>query len=138
MADTRTPVHTSRQSIRWADMDAFGHVNNTNYFRYLEQARVEWLRVIAPTSVDLNGDEGSVIVNASCDFLLPLVYPADIEVRMFASEPGRSSIGTYYEIWSEGRMFAQGASRMVWISRAAGRSTPLPSEIAALTAGGTT
>ena len=54
MNDSRNLVHTSLQSIRWGDMDAFGHVNNTIYFRYLEQARIEWLRVIAPKSVDLN------------------------------------------------------------------------------------
>jgi acyl-CoA thioester hydrolase len=28
--------------IRWGDMDAFGHVNNTVYFRYMEQARISW------------------------------------------------------------------------------------------------
>ena len=29
--------------IRWGDMDAMGHVNNTVYFRYMEQTRIEWL-----------------------------------------------------------------------------------------------
>lgn len=27
-------VHTLRMPIRWGDMDAMGHVNNTNYFRF--------------------------------------------------------------------------------------------------------
>ena len=73
-----------------------------------------------------DADEGPVIVNASCEFLLPLVYPGDIEVRMFLGEPGRTSIGSYYEIWMDGRKFADGASRMVWIKRSTGKSTPLP------------
>ena len=30
--------------IRWGDMDAMGHLNNTTYFRYLEIVRVDWLR----------------------------------------------------------------------------------------------
>ena len=34
---------TSRMPVRWGDMDAYGHVNNTVYFRYMEQVRVEWL-----------------------------------------------------------------------------------------------
>ena len=112
-------------------MDAFGHVNNTVYFRYMEQARIEWLRAQAEKYAGYGAEEGPVIVNASCDFLLPLVYPGDIEVRMFLGEPGRSSIGTWYEIWMEGRKFADGASRMVWINRGTGRSTPLPEVIAA-------
>ena len=52
----RLLVHTSRQPIRWGDMDALGHVNNTVYFRYMEQARIEWIvrrsraRARAPTA----------------------------------------------------------------------------------------
>ena len=36
-------LHTVTTPIRWGDMDAMGHVNNTVYFRYMEQARIEWL-----------------------------------------------------------------------------------------------
>jgi acyl-ACP thioesterase len=42
-APPRRLLHTSRQIVRWGDMDFYGHVNNTVYFRYFEQARVEWL-----------------------------------------------------------------------------------------------
>ena len=42
MTAAPNPVHTTTVPIRWGDMDAQGHVNNTVYFRYMEQARVEW------------------------------------------------------------------------------------------------
>ena len=113
-------------------MDALGHVNNTAYFRYMEQARIEWLVKSVPQCLATDGDEGSVIANASCDFLLSLVYPGDIEVRMFLGEPRRSSIDSYYEIWSDGCKFAHGASRIVWIKRSTGRSTPIPDAVKAL------
>ena len=45
---SRLLVHTSRLPIRWGDMDALGHVNNTVYFRYMEQARIEWVRALFP------------------------------------------------------------------------------------------
>ena len=32
--------------IRWGDMDAMNHVNNTTYFRYLETVRIDWMRYI--------------------------------------------------------------------------------------------
>ncbi len=51
---------------------------------------------------------------------------------MFLGDLGRTSIGTYYEIWMDGRKYAEGASKMVWINRGTGRSTPLPNAIAAL------
>jgi acyl-ACP thioesterase len=43
MQSQRKLVQTSLIPIRWGDMDAYGHVNNTVYFRYMEQARVEYL-----------------------------------------------------------------------------------------------
>jgi len=61
--------------IRWGDMDAMGHVNNTVYFRYLESIRIEWMfRAVGP-SPDAAG-EGPVIVNTFCNFLKQLSTPA--------------------------------------------------------------
>ena len=128
----RRLAHVERIPIRWGDMDAMGHVNNTVYFRYMEQARLEWLEAQDPQYMATDREESSVIANASCDFLLPLVYPGDLEVRMFVGKPGRTSIATFYEIWSDGRKFADGASRIVWIKRSTGRSTPLPGAIKVL------
>jgi acyl-CoA thioester hydrolase len=116
-------------------MDAFGHVNNTVYFRYMETARMEWLEALSDEYVGQSAPDGPVIVNACCEFLLPLTYPADLEVRMFLGDPGRTSIGSYFEIWSEGRKFAEGAARMVWINRKTQRSTPLPPLVAGHRAG---
>ena len=130
MTHTRRLVHTSRQAIRWGDMDAFDHVNNTVYFRYMEQARIEWPALLAPHYGRADAKEGPVIANASCEFLVALVYPGDIEVRMFAGNVGRSSIATFYEIWTDGRKHAEGGARLVWINRATGRSTALPEAIA--------
>jgi acyl-CoA thioester hydrolase len=126
----RLLVHTSRQSIRWGDMDALGHVNNVTYFRYLEQARIEWVYALHPAG-DAYESSDPVIVNASCTFLEPLVYPGDIEVRMYLGEPGRTSIGSYYEIWMNGRKYAEGAAKIVWIDLASGRSVPVPDAVAA-------
>jgi len=126
----RILVHTSRQPIRWADMDMLGHVNNTVFFRYCEQARIEWTYGLHEGG-DAYGDTGPVIVNASCTFLLPLVYPGEIEVRMYLADPGRTSVGSYYEILKDGTKHADGAAKLVWIDVATGRSVPLPDRVTA-------
>ena len=59
--------------IRWGDMDAMGHVNNTIYFRYLEIVRIEWLHQVVGAP-DPAG-EGPVIVNTFCNFLRQLEVP---------------------------------------------------------------
>lgn len=131
---THTPrllVHTSFQNIRWGDMDALGHVNNIVYFQYMEQARIEWARALDPERAGHEGGTAPVIVNASCTFMAPLVYPGDLEVRMYLGDPGRSSVGSFYEIWHDGRKFAEGAAKIVWMDLASGRSVPLPDDITA-------
>jgi acyl-CoA thioester hydrolase len=126
----RSLVVTSLQPLRWGDMDALGHVNNTVYFRYMEQARMEWLDGLAALGLGYVKGEGPVIVDASCTFREPLVYPGQVEVRMFLASPGRTSVGSYYELWKDGRLHADGAARIVWIDLSTGRPAPLPEAVA--------
>ena len=123
-------MHTSRQPIRWGDMDMLGHVNNTVFFRYCEQARIEWTYGLHPDG-DAYSGTGPVIVNASCVFLLPLVYPGEVEVRMYLSDAGRTSVGSFYEILKDGTKCADAAAKMVWIDLSTGRSVPLPDIVTA-------
>jgi acyl-CoA thioester hydrolase len=123
----------TRIPVRWGDMDAMGHVNNTIYFRYAEQARIEWLESMG-FSLDSGRDEAAVIVNASCTFLLPITYPAIVEVRLYVGKPGRSSVPTYYEMRRVGddTLYAEGAAKVVWFQPATGKSTELPVRVRAL------
>lgn len=124
-------VHSSRIPIRWGDMDAYRHVNNTVYFRYMEQVRVEYLERIGYTVRPVG--TAPVIINASCTFLVPLTYPGTLEVAMFLGSPGRSSIASHYEIRVEGEptLYATGAAKIVWIDVASGKSVPIPDELRA-------
>ena len=72
-----------------------------------------------------------VVVNASCNFRVPLVYPADVEVRMYIGDPGRTSIGSYYDLCVNGERCADGAARMVWTDRDSGRPVPVPAAVVA-------
>lgn len=128
-------VHTMRMPIRWGDMDAMGHVNNTVYFRYLEQARIEWFTE-AGCDPDPNG-EGPVIINAHCTFIRQLKYPGEIEVRTYVGVPGRSSFETYQEIRrvDEPEVLAsQGGAKVVWVNFPSEKSVPLPERVRALLA----
>jgi acyl-CoA thioester hydrolase len=133
MTTMRKRVHTTRVPIRWGDMDAMGHVNNTVYFRFMEQSRIEWLYACAARlGLTAYEREGPVIVNASCVFHTPLTYPGEVEVRMFVAAPGKSSIESYYEIWMNERKYADGAAKLVWIDLASAKSAPLPERLRAL------
>jgi acyl-CoA thioesterase FadM len=49
---------------------------------------------------------------------------------MYLGQPGKSSVGSFYEIWKDGRRHAEGSAKIVWIDLATGRPTPLPEAIA--------
>lgn len=131
MSDTpRILMHTSTIPVRWGDMDAYAHVNNTVYFRFCEQARVEWIETLGFPVLSEAG-QGPVIINAACTFLMPITYPATVVVRLYAGEPGRSSVMTWYEILIEGddRVYAEGSSKVVWMDHETGKSVPIPDEL---------
>ena len=125
-------IHVTTIPMRWGDMDAYGHVNNTIYFRYMEQARCEWLEEqgyrVAPEG------EAPVIINAACTFMVPMTYPGTVEIRTFAGELGRSSVVTSYEmrIVGEETVYAQGSAKIVWMDTATGKSVPIPDDLRAL------
>ena len=123
----KTLTHQMVMPIRWGDMDAMGHVNNTLYFRYMEIARLEWLFAIgAPPNP--NGG-GLVIVNAFCNFIRQLEFPGDVLAKHYVANPGRSSFDTFItleRVESPGVIYAEGGATTVWIDFKAQKSAPLP------------
>ncbi|WP_207005299.1 acyl-CoA thioesterase [Trinickia mobilis] len=122
------PVFEMSMPIRWGDMDAFGHVNNTVYFRYMEQVRISWFEHLGIIGNHEEG-QGPVIVNASMEFLKQLHYPGDVIGRMTIGKPGRSSFDTGFELMRADdpeQLYARGNARCVWIDYAAGKSVPIP------------
>ena len=128
-------VYTMQMPIRWGDMDAMGHVNNTVYFRYLETARIDWFRSTG-FPIDPRG-EGALIINAFCTFHRALEYPGDIVVKMYTSDVGRSS----FESWATiertdepGTVYASGGATTVWVDFPKQKSVAMPEWFRALVA----
>ena len=113
--------------IRWGDMDAMGHVNNTVYFRYFETIRIDWINAIGGAP-DTDG-EGPVIVNAFCSFIKQLEYPGTVLAKHYTANPGRTSFETYMTLErtdAPGTVYAEGGAKMVWVDFKAQQSRPLP------------
>ena len=120
-------VHEMRIPIRWGDMDAMGHLNNTSYFRYLETIRIDWMRSIG-CDFDVKG-EGIVIVNAFCNFYQQLEYPGDVLLKMYASDPARTTFETWAtmaRVDAPGVICAAGGATTIWVDFPAHKAKPLP------------
>jgi len=130
MMHKRKLVHTDVIAIRWGDLDSVGHVNNTIYFRYMEQARIDWFDSLGyPVGPR---EEGPVIVNASCTFLKQLNYPGNVEVKTYIGTVGRTSMESWIEMrpsYDPRTVYAEGGAKIVWVNYALGKSQPLPDQI---------
>ena len=116
--------------IRWGDMDAMGHVNNTVYFRYLETARIEWFRTIR-CEPDPQG-QGPVIVNAFCNFYKQLEFPGDVVVKTYVSDPGRTTFESWHTIERvdhPGVISAAGGATVIWVDFPQQKAVTLPDRI---------
>jgi len=113
--------------IRWGDMDAMGHVNNTLYFRYLEIIRIEWLNSLGGAP-DPKG-QGPVIVNAFCNFIKQLEFPGELLARQYVANPGRASFDTFVTLErtdEPGVLYATGGATTVWVDFPQQKSVALP------------
>ena len=122
------PLATVRIPVRWGDQDALGHVNNATFFRYVEQARIEWLAGVpdAPWTGGAEAAQGPLVVHLAMDFRAPVVYPATVEVDVLAGRVGRTSLGLDHELRVGGEVVATAQSVLVWADYAAGRPVPVP------------
>jgi acyl-CoA thioester hydrolase len=124
----RKLVHVERIVVRWGDMDAMGHVNNTVYFRYMEQARIGWFDALLPRG-EAWQRTAIVIANASCNFRRPINYPGTVEVQVFTEPPGGSSVATAYELRIGGELYADGAAMVVFIDAQKQKPIRIPQAI---------
>jgi acyl-CoA thioester hydrolase len=125
----RRLLHTELIPIRWGDMDAMRHVNNTVYFRYMEQARITWIDTMQERLAAEGA--GTVVVSTSCTFRKPLTYPGTVEIGLFVGRVGGSSITTHYELRMEGQelLYAAGEAVVVWVNMASGKAVRVPRAI---------
>ena len=124
-------LYTLHLPVRWGDMDALGHVNNSRYFTYFEQARVDWL---AALGVAWGRASGPVVASARCDYKRPVTVPATLEVRLYAEAPRRSSVLTRYEVCRTDApdvLCAVGEATLVWVDLQSGRPVRLPEALRA-------
>jgi acyl-CoA thioester hydrolase len=88
--------------LRWADMDSLGHVNNVTYVDYLQESRVDMLRVHAPATGGEQLAEGTVVVRHEVEFVAPLVFRFEpVRIESWVTRIRAASFTMAYEILDE-------------------------------------
>jgi len=123
-------INSFSVSVRWGDMDALGHINNTMYFRYMESSRVEWL-----TEMGLKlgyENESFVLANTMCNFILPISYPCTVNIDSYVTEITNTRMDVLHEFIdpkNKNKKFAVGLATCVWVDLLEGKAIALPEVI---------
>ena len=115
-----------RIGTRWADNDAYGHVNNTVYYEWFDTAVNAWLVESALLDID-HGTVIGLVVATSCSYFAPIAFPADVEVGVSVERVGSSSVtyrtGVFHVAGQQAT--AQGRFTHVYVDRQSRRPVPL-------------
>ena len=117
-------------TVRWRDMDAMGHVNNSKYISFLEEARVRWM--LSVDGVSMTDRIAPVVANTNVNYRAPIVWPNDIVVELYVERLGNSSVTIAHRIVDEkdaGVLYSDGNVVVVWMDTQTGRSAPLPEAV---------
>lgn len=117
--------------VLWGDMDAFNHVNNVRFFRWLESIRIEYFQRINMSQYMSNKGIGPILAHTSCDYLLPVNYPDNIELKASVTNIGNSSLTQSYLVVSEqlGKPVAKGEAVIVMVDYQSGQKVNIPDEM---------
>ena len=116
-------------ATRWADNDAYGHVNNTVYYEWFDSAVNAWM--VEQGMLDIvNGDPIALVVETRCTYAAPLAFPEPVEVGLAADELGRSSIRYRIGVFRQGSdsAAAEGQFVHVVVDRETRRPVEIPAE----------
>ncbi len=120
LIDTTIPV-------RWRDLDAYNHVNNSLFLSFLEEARIQWFEGLpGPWR---SADHEPLLAAATINFRRPILYPESVRVCLSVERVGRSSLTVGHRMTSAGDdevLYSDGNTVLVWVSPADGRPVPLP------------
>lgn len=113
-------------TTRWADNDAYGHVNNAIYYQWFDSAVNAWL--VEQGMLDIaSGNPIALVVETRCAYFEPLAFPGQVDVGIAISELGRSSMRYRIGVFGAGKAMAAAQGEFVHV--AVDRSTRRPAEL---------
>ena len=116
-----------KQKVAWGDMDAFGHVNNVIYYRYMESARIHYFERLNI----LNSDVGTVVASSECKYIKPVFFPDQLDIFCGVEEVRNSAFRMRYVLFSESQqqIVAEGQAVIVCVDKLKMHKVLIPEEI---------
>lgn len=95
--------------IDWSEMDTYQHVNNVNFMKYMQSARVQFWDVTGLAKLHAETKKGPMLVSTQCDFKHPLFFPGNVLIKTKVEFIKNSSFGLHHKLYNdEGTLCAEG------------------------------
>jgi acyl-CoA thioester hydrolase len=119
--------------VRWGDMDAYGHVNNSVYLTYFESARIAYFHALALPGWVTPGGAGPIVHSTKCRYRIPVTYPDTLTVgaRVDAAGIAEDRFNMILTAWSARHKAAaaDGECLVVVFDYAAGKKAKVTPEL---------
>ena len=118
----RSVSFVHRETVRFRDLDAMGHMNNAVYATFIEQARLAFL---TPNGASV---ENMILARLEIDFRSPVELGETIEIAVTPARIGTKSFDLDYVLRAGARVVAEAKTVLVAYDYATGSSIELPDE----------
>lgn len=119
------------QRVVWGEMDAYQHVNNVVYFRYFENARLEYINALDWFKYEEETGVGPILAATQARFRRPLTYPDTISIgaRLHALERDRFHLEHKIVSHTQLAVVTEGQGTIVTYNYAEGKKVNVPEEL---------
>ncbi len=93
------PVSITR-IVKWGEMDAFNHVNNTVYFRWFEESRIEYFIQCGLYGYMEENGVGPILASTNCKFKRPVAFPDEVIISTGVSDISEDRFTMVYKVVS--------------------------------------
>ena len=126
---TLAPLFETEMDVRWRDLDAYDHVNNSVFLTLIEEARIRWFETLPGPWRSLEAEP--VLARTEVNYRSPIRHPARVRVLLRLQRVGRSSLTLSHELVdaSTAQLYSDGLAVLVWVSPEHGRPVDLPAAV---------
>ena len=123
-------IHETRLRVRYAEIDAQGHVNNAVYLSYFEVGRVEWLRSAGLSYRELEArGYGIVVVEVLAHYRKAAFFDDELTLRTELADLSRASMRFEYVVSRDGEVLVTGHTRHACVDLATGKPIRVPEDL---------
>lgn len=117
--------------VQWGEQDAYGHVNNAVYFRWVESSRIAYTERLGFAGLMRETQVGPILASVTCDYRRQIIFPDEVRVGSRVTRLGRTSFGMEHRIVTTSNLAvaAEARSTIVLFDYRAQTPTPLTEAI---------